>query len=146
MKTLKYILLINIVGILSYSCTECKCDSEINFINHTNTRLFVNGGFAYPDTAVSSITGGGDYISPNSKQILANYWLAGLEESQGGRIMIFIFDYKSLRDSTSGKPDYQVTKRYDLSLEDLNRLNWTITYPPTEAMKDVKMWPAYGIE
>lgn len=37
-----------------------------------------------------------------------------------------------------------VLQRYQLKLEDLQRLNWTITYPPTAAMRDVKMFPPYG--
>ena len=37
-----------------------------------------------------------------------------------------------------------VLQLYQLKLEDLQRLNWTITYPPTAAMRDVKMFPPYG--
>lgn len=33
---------------------------------------------------------------------------------------------------------------YQLSLEDLQQINWTISYPPDERMKDVKMFPPYG--
>jgi hypothetical protein len=40
--------------------------------------------------------------------------------------------------------NYMVLRRYDLSLADLQCLNWIITYPPTEAMKDMKMYPPYG--
>ena len=40
--------------------------------------------------------------------------------------------------------DYLVLKRYDLTLKDLQRLDWKITYPPTETMKDVKQYPPYG--
>ena len=40
--------------------------------------------------------------------------------------------------------DNLVLKRYELSLEDLQRLNWRITYPPTELMKDIKQDPPYG--
>ena len=40
--------------------------------------------------------------------------------------------------------DYLVLKRYDLTLENLQRLDWKITYPPTEAMKNVKQYPPYG--
>ena len=42
--------------------------------------------------------------------------------------------------------DYLVLKRYDLTLEDLQRLDWKITYPPTYAMKDIKQYPPYGNE
>ena len=42
--------------------------------------------------------------------------------------------------------DYLVLKRYDLSLSDLQKLDWRVTYPPTEAMKDVAQYPPYGSE
>lgn len=34
-----------------------------------------------------------------------------------------------------------VVQRYHLTIKDLERLNWTVTYPPTEDMKGVSMWP-----
>ncbi len=34
--------------------------------------------------------------------------------------------------------------RYDLSFQDLQRLNWTLSYPPSENMKTIKMWPRYS--
>lgn len=34
-----------------------------------------------------------------------------------------------------------VVQRYHLTIKDLERLNWTVTYPPTENMKGVSMWP-----
>ena len=36
-----------------------------------------------------------------------------------------------------------VVQRYHLSVKDLDRLHWTVTYPPTEEMKGVNMWPPY---
>lgn len=36
-----------------------------------------------------------------------------------------------------------VLQRYQLTLKELQQLNWTVTYPPTEAMKDIKMHPPY---
>ena len=36
--------------------------------------------------------------------------------------------------------EYKVLARYDLTLEDLERLNWTIYYPPNEKMKGIKMY------
>lgn len=39
---------------------------------------------------------------------------------------------------------YMLLKRYDLSLEDLQKLDWTLTYPPTEAMRNIRQWPPYG--
>ena len=34
--------------------------------------------------------------------------------------------------------------RYDLSIDEVVNLNYTFEYPPTRAMTDMKMWPAYG--
>jgi len=36
-----------------------------------------------------------------------------------------------------------ILQRYQLTLTELQQLNWTITYPPTEAMKNIKMYPPY---
>lgn len=36
-----------------------------------------------------------------------------------------------------------VLQRYQITLENLQKLNWTITYPPTQAMKDIKMYTPY---
>lgn len=36
-----------------------------------------------------------------------------------------------------------VLQRYQLSKQDLEELRYTITYPPTEEMRNVKMWPPY---
>ena len=39
--------------------------------------------------------------------------------------------------------DYMILVRYDLSKEDIQRLNTDIHYPPTEEMRDVHMYPPY---
>jgi hypothetical protein len=54
-----------------------------------------------------------------------------MNKVQVDTIMIFIFDAKIIEtvpwDTIRTK--YLVLKRYDLNLQDLQRLNWTITYP-----------------
>jgi len=46
-------------------------------------------------------------------------------------LSVFIFDAQVLESTPwdTVKAKYIVLKRYDLSLDDLNRMNWTITYP-----------------
>ena len=39
---------------------------------------------------------------------------------------------------------YKTLIRYDLSLDNLRYLNWTVTYPPGEEMKNIVMYPPYG--
>jgi len=41
------------------------------------------------------------------------------------------------------REEYKVLKRYDLSLEDIQFLDYEISYPPTEQMKDMRMYPPY---
>ena len=36
--------------------------------------------------------------------------------------------------------------RYDLSIQDIKKLNFLLPYPPDERMKDMKMYPPYGNE
>jgi hypothetical protein len=39
---------------------------------------------------------------------------------------------------------YNILRRYDLSAADIKALDETIPYPPTVAMKNMKMYPPYG--
>ena len=59
---------------------------------------------------------------------------------------IFVFEEDVLSIYTWEKVvnDYMVLQRYDLSLQDLQQLNWQVSYPPAEAMKDMEMYPPYG--
>ncbi|MFV0249304.1 MAG: hypothetical protein ACK5H1_10170 [Tenacibaculum sp.] len=41
------------------------------------------------------------------------------------------------------RKDYNILKRYDLSIEDIQRLDYEITYPPTSNMKDIRQYPPY---
>ena len=42
------------------------------------------------------------------------------------------------------RKEYNILKRSDLSIEDMQLLDYEIAYPPTEMMKDIKMYPPYG--
>lgn len=60
-------------------------------------------------------------------------------------IIYFIFGEEVLKnnDWELVKKNNMYLQRYDLSLDDLRKLNFTIPYPATPAMKDMKMWPKY---
>ncbi|MFD1631674.1 hypothetical protein [Pseudopedobacter beijingensis] len=59
--------------------------------------------------------------------------------------MFYVFDGEVLEntDWKTVKANNMYLQRYDLSLEDLRKLNFTIPYPATIEMKDMKMWPKY---
>lgn len=56
--------------------------------------------------------------------------------------MIFIMDAELLESKETHIHDI-IIQRYDLSLQDLQQINWTLTYPPNENMKNMKMYPPY---
>ena len=57
-------------------------------------------------------------------------------------LMIYFFSYDTIAIVSWEEvvKEYKVLARYDLTLEDLERLNWTIYYPPNEKMKEIKMY------
>ena len=69
-------------------------------------------------------------------------------ELYGGRILQILviedgdkfLNYRPSHEDTLRKY-VPVVQPYHLTIKDLERLNWTVTYPPTEDMKGVSMWP-----
>ena len=121
------------------------CHYHIKVNNLTNKVLYSAAADNYPDTfsidktMVSPILGGGEShridpmgITEGSLSISRCYeddFSNGLLPNKV--LMIYIFDENVLRtiswDTLKAKNLY--LKRYDLSLEDLRKNNWTITYP-----------------
>jgi len=60
-------------------------------------------------------------------------------------IHIFVIDNDTMRknDLSLILERYNIICRYDLSGSDIVALNYTIPYPPSPAMKDMKMYPSH---
>ena len=72
------------------------------------------------------------------------YYFTVSEIDYGGYLSITVFDANHNSVTWWKVEDYSdVLVRYDLKREDMERLHWRISYPPTEAMKDVHMFPPY---
>jgi len=58
---------------------------------------------------------------------------------------IYLFDAETVDNIPweTIREEYKVLKRYDLNLEDIQFLDYEISYPPTEQMKDMRMYPPY---
>jgi hypothetical protein len=58
------------------------------------------------------------------------------------------FDYGTRVDSLWKEMNYgkRFLRRYDMSIQDVKLLNYSIPYPPNERMKEMKMYPPYGTE
>ena len=97
----------------------------------------------YPDTTI--IYGGSFY--EQGKRFFFTYSTAK-EDLWGATdtFCVFIFDADTF--NTYGwngiKEGYKILQRYDLSKMDMKKLKWSLVYPHTEAMKDMKMYPPYG--
>ena len=134
-----------------------NCQSTIAFINNSEDSLYVTALISYPDTLqlkYSANPQGNSYMKtlPKEKNTMALRGNDCIEKEFiyeiPDTLMVFIINSKVVENNTWQKigDNYMVLQRYDLSLQDLQQLNWQISYPPTEAMKDMKMYPPYGSE
>ena len=138
----------------------CKClpwdrKYSIGLKNNTEYSIgcyFALGGYYgtyYPDTLLPTSN---TYII---KEIKSGNWYSqdsGIKWEEiysnfpKDTMSVYVFHSDTLKkypwDEVGNK--YMILKRYDLSLSDLKLLEWSIYYPPTEEMKDIKMYPPYG--
>ncbi|MEX0968470.1 MAG: hypothetical protein WD077_14660 [Bacteroidia bacterium] len=152
MKMLKIFL----ISILVTSCERVAMDKDYplflkNQSNHSVRTIINQGGkfgLHYPDTSLPEVS---DRISieilPGSKNAVAGgdvTW-AQIFASQFPLDTLSFFVLHS--DTVSKfiwndiKSDYKILKRYDVSLTDLEKLNYTLTYPPDSTMRGIKMYP-----
>jgi hypothetical protein len=157
-KAMNYILIF--IFIFSCACVKKKdCHKTIVFRNNSDKTIYIDYGVDYPDTLniparyQNPVLQPDVYkVSPYSKNENALWRRTCYEGSlkngifHSGIIMIYVFDAEVLDTVLweTVKEENMILKRYDLSLEDLQMLNWEVPYPPSEAMKDMEMYPPYG--
>jgi hypothetical protein len=149
---------------LNVGCGEKEgpnCHTHITSINSSDCDIYFNTapdttGFYYyaPSAMVANAfrykinaRDKKDYAwMKNGKKVCIEYdFTVGTVYSNGkyaplDSLRVYILDAHVLEQDLA----YKTLKRYDLSLYDLQELDWTISYPPTEAMKGMKMYPPYG--
>jgi hypothetical protein len=122
--------------------------------NRTNDTLCVYFavGFktAYPDTTFPTYA---DYtlweVDPHQNISMPHMAVSGEKIFKGlpkDTLSVFIVNNDTINKySWDGiRENYNILIRYDLSLKNLKNLKYTIPYPPTDAMRDMKMYPPYG--
>ena len=102
----------------------------------------------YPDTLISDFEERLGIVENGKKERVAGgsaTWESIFESSSvpSDTLSLFVFHVDTLAkyDWESIRKDYNILKRYDLSLEDLEQLNFTIIYPPDSSMEGVQMYP-----
>jgi hypothetical protein len=131
-----------ILCVFAYALSNSSCGKDedkhdlIVFTNNSSELVYVRGNWEYSDTTInfSNPALAGDYykVSANSSGDPLK-----LQDTYEGRfnqyekVTVFIFDSRVLESTPweTVKANYLVLRRYDLSLDDLKRMNWTITYP-----------------
>lgn len=88
---------------------------------------------AYPDTALPASAPSLYKIEPGRQINLRSSfeWENVIKEMPSDTLSIYVFDADTLTiyNWSQVKEGYKVLKRYDLSIDDLHQMNWTITYP-----------------
>jgi hypothetical protein len=137
--------------LLSWICMAYKCVKEEDSENCHFSIKFSNNSKIDIRVAESS------YLANSSGSIVKSGELDNRRALSGRDCLeydfffpsyIYVFNadllaYKSWDEIVQNK---LYLKLYVLHLEDLQRLDWKITYPPTEAMKDIEQYPPYSSE
>ncbi|MDR1054609.1 MAG: hypothetical protein LBL90_02015 [Prevotellaceae bacterium] len=153
-----------IVMVLSFVTMASTCNHEdennhhtIQFINQSDKPIYVVGSGEYPDTLnVQGMDGGGlsqsqwSKIYPNTQNKTAlqrrsawEYIFKNKERIFSDTLMVYVFDAELL-ESRDTHIYNTIIQRYDLSLQDLQYVNWMLIYPPSPNMSAIKMYPPYG--
>ena len=134
------------------SCfTNYSEDYYITLQNNSGKYVLPAYGLDYPvdsvDISTRRVIGPGEASTSTygSGKLASWTWL--FPEIQYISLFVFdggLFDYEArgIR-NYKDHPELVLLARYDLTLEDLERLHWECTYPPTEDMKNVHMFPPY---
>jgi hypothetical protein len=143
----KSVILLLLLVVIT-ACPELDYKHSFKFTNNSISDVFVYlgvvskelGGSLYPDTSIAEVRCGISFRKNES-----SYYSYNREYQASDTLCLFVFDADTfnLYNWDEIKAEYKVLRRYDLSLNDFQRLNWQIYYPPNEAMREVKMYPPY---
>lgn len=151
-------ILFALCGSLSLMAMNCVSESDtrhinIVFHNAADYDIYVDRSFYYPDTSLlhqqNVTTPGWNYkVESNTTNDDAFWSRTSYESLFHSMEVLIVFVYNADSLAAYGwdyvKNNYMVSQRYDLTLNDLYRLDWQLAFPPTPEMRDIKMWPPYG--
>jgi hypothetical protein len=138
---MKYLAIL-FMGMILVSATcsndnDKDCHNTITIVNNSDKDIYFSPSARYPDTLTlyPNPASAGDYYKVEKNTIGKDLYRDCIEYKfkaiPSGIIMFYIYDAQTIEtvpwDTVVKK--YLILKRYDLSLEDLQRMNWTITYP-----------------
>ncbi|NEN25809.1 hypothetical protein G3O08_20170 [Cryomorpha ignava] len=152
---MKKIIPILIIGLflISGSCEKNPFVEKfytITIINQSSQMIYFLGydkfsEIQYPDTTLPIQKPNATILGHGAKFFIDKRepWSEEIDELPADTISFFFFDKAVFEDSlwTEIKNDYLILKRYDLSLQDLENLDFNIPYPPVETMEGMQIYP-----
>ncbi len=128
----------NILAVLSIILCSASCEKMVDHVysikiqNNTNDTLLFYESYNYPDTSIAQKKPILIRVYPKDYSYLDSKkdWDKVLV-SPKDTLSIFILSKDTVDKYSWDKirSDYNVLKRYDLSLDDLKNLSWKVTYP-----------------
>ena len=142
MKTITYIflLLIILIFITASTCKKEKTDGLVT-VNNANHTINVTIEFDYPDTTlqkgrecldciadIDANTSFKHFYFPNGRY---NWSIKIADRNIHNTLTVFVIHKDTLDKYTFEQiqKDYNILKRYELTVDELEAQNWTITYP-----------------
>ena len=117
--------------LLSSTCNEKDMHKDLTIKNNTSDSICTLYTEIYPDTILDCrVVGIGIGAHQEYQFVLRNGWPNKFDRI-GGVLQIFIIDSKIWKNEPcdSIKKYHRILKRYQLTLDDVEKMNWTITYP-----------------
>ncbi|MDR3060023.1 MAG: hypothetical protein LBU84_18030 [Prevotella sp.] len=136
--------------ILLISCDYSPYNHDyIEFDNDSNSLLYVqfnieNNPLYYNEYHIDKYC---ILIESKERKKIGSSFMLGWEEfvaSLPNKTVSFFISDTMLYKCDMSNIETHILQRYDLSLKDLEFLDWEISYPPSEKMKDMKMRPPYN--
>ena len=112
-------------------------DNRLHINNNSSISIAYSMSYRYPDTTIEPLpinvlnANPSFEVQPGKDESIDNSRCWNGDLANGKKVIFFIFDSKIIRtiplDTIVKK--YQILKRYILTLEEIESLNWNIRYP-----------------
>jgi hypothetical protein len=134
---LKVIYVLAFLFIMS-NCVYDRMDFKLKITNNSNADIYFFDTFSYPDTSIrveyNPTYSKTEYFIKNGETksvVVRGTWDESFKIWD--TLIIFIYDAKTLETTPwdSIRKNYLILKRFDLTLQSLENLNWIISFPST---------------
>lgn len=139
------------VLVLGVILSFTACDEFVEFIviNNSEQKVVKYSAMEYPDTLLLVDEPYlGNAISPSGRghiSYMAPRYRNVYSQTKRDTLSFFILSPDTIAKYgwADVRENYRILKRYDLSFSDVESLDFTIYYPPTNAMRYMKMYPPF---